>query len=110
MQVIDGDGHYLEPIRIWTDYVPATMRDRIRVVPGEDGRDPTVVLGDFVKTPSPVADLPVSHADLMRPGGLKPGRPSRRPYEEAEPGGFDSRIRLEMHDAEAIVAAVLFPT
>ena len=33
MHVIDGDGHFLEPVSLWDEYVPAAMKDRIHMVP-----------------------------------------------------------------------------
>ena len=107
--VIDGDGHLVEPMSLWSEYVPAAMRDRIHAVRGGDGLVETLVIGDQVRDYRPRRH-PFGIGDTMTSGGLRPGRPLGRRYEEADPAGWDPVRRLAVHDAEGIVAAVLFPT
>ncbi len=109
MQVIDGDGHFLEPVSLWTEFVPASMRDRI--YPVYDGeRIEKIVVGDLIIPHRAPHDFPFASGDTLRPGGLREGRIGMRPYEQAEPAGWDATLRLAMHDSEDIVAAVIFPT
>ncbi len=109
MLVIDGDGHLVEPPELWSDYVPTGMRDRIRLEPADDGLPGRLVIGEYV-LPLFVAEAPFGYGDSLRPGGLKPGRVENLRYGQSEPGGWDAHKRLEVHDAEDIVAAVMFPT
>lgn len=107
--IVDGDGHVVEPMTLWSEYVPASMRDRIRAVVGDDGLVEALVLGENVRDYRP-RNRPFDTGDTLTPGGLRPGRRLGRRYEEAEPAGWDPARRLAVHDAEGIVAAVLFPT
>jgi uncharacterized protein len=112
MRIIDADGHYLEPVRIWTD-VPARSRDKIRIVADADGFTSQVWLGDLrvlnaEKNMSQL--LPWGIGDALTPGGTWHRDKIGRRYEEAEPGGFDAEIRLRIHDENGIHAAVVFPS
>jgi predicted TIM-barrel fold metal-dependent hydrolase len=106
--MLDGDGHFVEPVSLWHDYVPSRMRDRIRVeYAGEHAS--RLVFGDYA------IDLfdpgnPFGFGDSVVPGGMKPGQTLNRPFEHAEPGGWDAGRRLAFHDADGVVGAVLFPT
>lgn len=107
--IIDGDGHIVEPLSIWKDYVPRTMHERIRVDYGADGLGDRVVIDDlqFVLRDPARRYYP---GDTITPGGLRDGHALKRPWERGERGGFYSDARLAMHDAEGIDAAVLYPT
>jgi predicted TIM-barrel fold metal-dependent hydrolase len=109
LPIIDGDGHFVEPVGLWSEYVPLSMRDRIHAITGADGYMESLVLGDHVRDYRP-RPHPFDKGDTLRPGGLRPGQTLGRRYEDAEPGGWDATRRLAVHDAENIVAAVLFPT
>jgi len=107
--IVDGDGHVVEPMTLWSEYVPATMRERIHTITGADGLVETLVIGDHVRDYRP-RSRPFDTGDTLNPGGLRPGARLGRRYEDAEPAGWDPHRRLATHDAEDIVAAVLFPT
>ncbi|MGE0384500.1 MAG: amidohydrolase family protein [Gammaproteobacteria bacterium] len=107
--VIDGDGHIVEPLSLWKQYIPRSCQDRIYVQFGEDGLGERLVVGNVIW--HLVIDRPgLGTGDFITPGGLKPGRPAARRWEQGEHGGFDAHARLALHDAEGIDAAVLFPT
>jgi predicted TIM-barrel fold metal-dependent hydrolase len=117
--IIDGDGHLVEPPRIWTDYVDPELRAAVRVERDGAGGE-WVQLGDTRITlhlpAGPTAGIAFQRAslysvgDTLNPEGLDEGNPRHRPYSEAAPGGSDPHARLALHAREGIDAAVLFPT
>jgi predicted TIM-barrel fold metal-dependent hydrolase len=92
-RVIDADGHVLEPL----DRFPElnTTRDSIGLDHVYAGNQEivTVSLGKLGTPGSNMADL--AHSPR---------------YENAQPGGFDPKVRLVDMDTEGIDAAVLFPS
>jgi hypothetical protein len=43
---VDADGHILEPLDLWEEYIDPKFRDRaLRVVPGDNGLDTMVIDG-----------------------------------------------------------------
>lgn len=110
--IIDGDGHFVEPADMWEKYIAPAFRKQVQVERDESGSATSVTVGR-----TRVANLRGgvgSHAwtagDGLTPGGTKTGRARGRTLEQAHPGGWDPGIRLAIHDAEGIDAAVLFPT
>lgn len=96
--IIDGDGHFVEPPNWIDDHV------------SEKGKKLAAEHMAPRLEPGSTPEMPFGLGDALTPGGLKPGRPRGRTVEEAEPGGYDARARLVVHDSEDIAAAVLFPT
>ena len=98
-QVVDADGHVLEPKSAW-DSVPEQYRPRIE-------RDSYglehVVVG---QTEVVAASLGL----LATPGSNMADRESYKTIEEALPGGFDPVQRLSDMDSEGIDVAVLYPS
>lgn len=109
MIVLDGDGHMVEPLEVWTRYVDPKCRDRIRVTYDRDGWMGKVFIGDLLIRDA-TAPRSWGMGDALYPGGLKEGKVKYRHFEEAHPGGFHGKDRLAVHDAEDIVAAVIFPS
>jgi predicted TIM-barrel fold metal-dependent hydrolase len=114
--IIDADGHLVEALSLWKDFVPEKYRDRIYVEYRPDGLMGRIVIGDWAyhgvdDTDNAKTGLPgFTHGDGQHPGGFREWPPQGRPFEGAEPGGWNPKIRLEVHDREGIDAAVLFPT
>jgi predicted TIM-barrel fold metal-dependent hydrolase len=126
--ILDGDGHYIEPPSLWSEYLAPGCRDRLRVVQEATQESVRVVLGDWdVYGMSPGRNTAAIFAqgvaaegdrltvqwglgDVLRPGGMKAGRPANRPLAQAEPAGWSARRRLQVHDDNGIDAGVLFPT
>lgn len=111
--VIDGDGHYVEPANIWQDFIDPSFRDRVSVVYDNEGGVQRVVLDDFVLCAFDKyggTKQPFQPGDFFTPGGIKQGSATGRRFEEAHPGGWDARVRLNVHDENGIDAAVIFPT
>lgn len=98
-QVVDADGHVLEPIEAWED-VPQRHRPRIEV--DAQGLE-HVIVGD-------TEILGVSLGLLGTPGARMSDLHAPRRLEEAQPGGFDPDQRLADMDIEGIDAAVLYPS
>jgi len=99
MQVIDGDGHVLEPTAAWSSvpeaFRPRSTRDSI-------GLDHVYVGDQEIVT--------VSLGLLGTPGSVMSDLSHSPPLEEAHRGGFDPRHRLADMDAEGIDVAVLYPS
>ena len=97
--VVDADGHVLEPLSAFDDCPEPhrlhVSRDSLGLdhVYAGDQEIVTVSLGKLGTPGSNMADLAHSPA-----------------YDEAQPGGFDSAIRLADMDVEGIDAAVLYPS
>jgi predicted TIM-barrel fold metal-dependent hydrolase len=114
--IIDGDGHYAEPLDVWRDYVSPEFRDRIYVVEGADGFGERIVLDNHVQVlgASRAFDgsglaAPIGLGDYVTPAGIRPGMKCGRRWEEGAAGGWDPHERLKVHDENGIDAAVLFP-
>src|SRR5271156_6818644 len=83
--VVDADGHILEPLDLWNNYIDPKFRDRApRIVKGENGKERLII---------------EEHAagDTME-------------YKEGKAGGFDPHARIPDMDADGIDAAFLYPS
>jgi predicted TIM-barrel fold metal-dependent hydrolase len=98
MSVVDADGHVLEPVSAW-DGLKDEHRPRIE---RDSAGFEHVIVGDQ-------EILAVSLGLLGTPGSRMSGQPMK-PWQEAQPGGFDPVQRLADMDVEGIDAAVLFPS
>ncbi len=97
--VVDADGHVLEPMSAW-DGVPE--EHRLRAERDALGLDHVFVGSQEIVT--------VSLGFLGSPGSRMEDLAHSRRYEEAQPGGFDPKLRLEDMDSEGIDVAVLYPS
>ena len=99
--VIDADGHILEPLDLWEKYMEPKFRDRApKVVKGENGKDQLVVAEHQVgisRIGAVGARQGVVAADTMT-------------YMDGKPGGFDPHKRIPDMDADRIDAAFLYPS
>ena len=98
-KVIDADGHVLEPMSAWDGLA---AEHRVRSERDGIGLDHVYVGAQEIVTVSlGLLGSPGSHMeDFAASGG----------YEEAQPGGFDARVRLADMDTEGIDVAVLYPS
>ena len=96
--VIDADGHILEPLDLWDKYIDPAFRDRApRIVKGENGKERLVieeqVVGDGQRGIGRIgavgARQGVVEADTMA-------------YKDGKPGGFDPHKRIPDMDADGI--------
>lgn len=103
-KVIDADGHILEPVDIWENYMEPKYRDRApRMFMDTDGKERLNVDGKIIGGPR----------GLGRLGGigLRDGRvPEDLKYEEGRKGGFDPHERIKDLDLDGIDAAFLYPS
>ena len=104
--VIDADGHILEPLDLWDKYIDPKFRDRApRLVKGENGKERLVmdetVVGDGNRGIGRIgavgARQGVVAADTME-------------YKDGKAGGFDPHARIPDMDADGIDAAFLYPS
>ena len=104
--VIDADGHILEPLDLWEKYIDPAFRDRApRIVKGENGKERLVIeeqaVGDGQRGIGRIgavgARQGVVEADTMA-------------YKDGKPGGFDPHKRIPDMDADGIDAAFLYPS
>ena len=104
--VIDSDGHILEPLDLWDKYIDPKFRDRApKIVKGENGKERLVIeehaVGDGQRGIGRIgavgARQGVVAADTME-------------YKDGKPGGFDPHHRIPDMDADGIDAAFLYPS
>ena len=97
--VVDADGHVLEPLTAFDDCPEA---QRLHVVRDSYGLDHVFAGEQEIVT--------VSLGKLGTPGSDMADLADSPTYDEAQPGGFDARIRLRDMDGEGIDLAVLYPS
>ena len=104
--VIDADGHILEPLNLWADYIEPAYRDRApRLVRGENGRErlqiDTMMVGSGDRGLGAIGAI-----------GARDGHVITEAFEYAEgrKGGFDSHARIPDMDLDGIDAAFLYPS
>ena len=109
--VIDADGHVLEPPDLWESYIDPRFREICpKLLLTEDGREVLRIEGDDGidlgrgKKPLKLGGLGTFGA---RTSGVKS---FRVPYLDGKPGGFDPHARIPDMDAEGIDAAFLYPS
>ncbi len=109
--VIDSDGHILEPPDLWENYIEPKYREICpKVLFTPEGGEILRIEGDSA------IDLgrgkkPVTLGGLGTIGARAGGVQSYKvPYLEGKRGGFDPHARIPDMDAEGIDAAVLYPS
>jgi len=104
--VIDADGHILEPLDLWDKYIEPKFRDRApRIAKGENGKERLVVeehqVGD-------------SRIGIGRIGGVGARQgvveADTMAYKDGKAGGFDPHKRIPDMDDDGIDAAFLYPS
>jgi len=108
--IIDADGHVLEPLDTWEKYIDPPYRDRaIRVRADNEGKEYLEIEGH------PSKFFNIKTFSLL--GGM--GRDSdqltadikEKTYTEAAPfGSMDAKERVELLDREGLRAAILYPS
>src|SRR3989440_8310426 len=103
--VVDADGHILEPLDLWDRYIDPEFRERRpRFVIDENGKERLSVEGKLLGNPRGIGSLGSVGArqGIVKPGTLK--------YAEGRKGGFDPHARIVDMDADGIDAAFLYPS
>jgi len=103
--VIDADGHVLEPVDIWDKYIDPAYRERApRIVIDTDGKERLLVEGRVLGSQK---GFGVIGAIGARQGGVPE---ATMKYVEGRPGGFDPHARIPDMDLDGIDAAFLYPS
>src|SRR5947207_12448599 len=103
--VVDADGHILEPLSLWDEYIDPGFRERRpRFVIDENGKERLSVEGKLLGNPRGIGSL---GAVGVRQGAVKL---DSLKYAEGKKGGFDPHARIVDMDADGIDAAFLYPS
>src|SRR5580765_4959807 len=104
--VIDADGHILEPLDLWDNYIDPAFRDRApRIVKGENGKERLIIeehgVGDGQRGIGAIGGV-----------GARQGvvADDTMEYQQGKAGGFDPHARIPDMDADGIDAAFLYPS
>jgi predicted TIM-barrel fold metal-dependent hydrolase len=102
--VIDADGHVLEPVDLWDRYMDPAYRDRApRLFVDTDGKERLNVEGRVLGGPKGFG--------LLGAIGARDGSVSDdMKYIEGRKGGFDPHARIADLDLDGIDAAFLYPS
>ena len=103
--VIDSDGHILEPLTLWDDYMDPSFRHRApKLVKDKDGKERLLVEEQILGSQQGMGGIGGVGA---RQGVVSAETMS---YEEGRPGGFDPHKRIPDMDLDGIDAAFLYPS
>jgi uncharacterized protein len=104
--VVDADGHILEPLNLWTDYIDPAYRDRApRLVTNNNGRQQlqvdTALLGSAERGLGAIGAIGARDGHVIADGFE---------YSQGRAGGFDPHKRIPDMDMDGIDAAFLYPS
>jgi uncharacterized protein len=104
--VIDADGHILEPLDLWDKYMDSKFLDRAPrlVIDNETGKEKLSVEGQLLGSKQGMGGIGGVGA---RQGEVKA---AEMKYNEGRPGGFDPHKRIPDMDLDGIDAAFLYPS
>jgi uncharacterized protein len=103
--VVDADGHILEPLDLWDHYIdPAFRERRPRFVIDDNGKERLSVEGKLLGNPRGIGSL---GSVGVRQGDVKL---DTLKYAEGKKGGFDPHARIPDMDSDGIDAAFLYPS
>ena len=103
--VVDADGHILEPLNLWDDYIdPAFRERRPRFVIDDNGKERLTVEGKLLGNPRGIGSLGSI--------GVRQGEVTldSLKYADGRKGGFDPDSRIVDMDSDGIDAAFLYPS
>ena len=105
--VVDADGHILEPLDLWDRYMDPAFHDRApRIVKdNETGKERLIIEEQNTSD----ARLSIGRVGAV---GARQGivEPDAMAYKDGKPGGFDPHARIPDMDADGIDAAFLYPS
>ena len=103
--VVDSDGHVLEPLTLWDDYIDPAFRDRApRLIVDRDGKQRLLVESKVMGSSKGLGNAGAVGA---RQGVVCDDTIS---YHEGKKGGFDPHARIPDMDLDGIDAVFLYPT
>jgi uncharacterized protein len=103
--VIDADGHILEPVDMWDRYMDPAFRDRApRMIVDTDGKERLLIEGKVLGSKKGLG--------LLGAIGARDGSVDDNDfkYVDGRPGGFDPHARIKDLDVDGIDAAFLYPS
>ena len=102
--VVDADGHVLEPPNFWQDYIDPRYSDRApELFTDTDGRE-------HLRVEDKVLGGPIGLGFIGAIGARQGEASIRIKYTEGRPGGFDPHARIPDMDLDGIDAAFLYPS
>jgi uncharacterized protein len=104
--IVDADGHILEPLDLWDRYIDPTFRDRApRIVKDNATGKERLIIEEHTSD----ARISIGRVGAV---GARQGivTPDAIAYKDGKPGGFDPHARIPDMDADGIDAAFLFPS
>jgi len=102
---IDSDGHILEPVSLWNDYMDPAFRDRApKLIIDNDGKEKLFLENQVLGSQQGMGGIGGVGA---RQGEIKA---ETMKYEDGRPGGFDPHKRIPDMDLDGIDAAFLYPS
>jgi len=103
--VVDADGHILEPLTLWQDYMDPAFRDRApRIMRDDRGKERLVI---EEKTLGSERGMGALGAVGARQGTVVD---DTMEYSQGRKGGFDPHARIPDMDSDGIDAAFLYPS
>ena len=103
--VVDADGHILEPLTLWNDYIDPKYRDRApRLIRDSDGKERLLLENQVLGSKKGMGALGAVGArdGVVVDDALE--------YEQGRKGGFDPHARIPDMDQDGIDAAFLYPS
>ena len=107
LEIIDSDGHVIEPEVIWTDYAEPEFRDVLEFAGGGGYVQATGIQRAYPDMPP---DFVGTGADGDEAAWETADWDEESKHKMSRPGGYDPVARLVDMDAEGIDVAVLYPT
>jgi predicted TIM-barrel fold metal-dependent hydrolase len=104
--VVDADGHILEPLNLWTDYIDPAYRDRApRLIKNNNGamqlQIDSALLGSAERGLGAIGAIGARDGHVIADGFE---------YSQGRAGGFDPHKRIPDMDMDGIDAAFLYPS
>ena len=104
--VVDSDGHILEPLNLWVDYMDPAYRDRAPRLQRDNNGLERLVIGD--KMLGSERGMAALGAVGLRDGAVVVDNTSE--YTDGRKGGFNPHDRIPDMDLDGIDAAYLYPS
>ena len=104
--VVDADGHILEPLNLWLDYIDPAYRDRApRLITNNNGKQQlqidTMMAGSAERGLGAIGAIGARDGHVIADGFE---------YSQGRAGGFDPHKRIPDMDMDGIDAAFLYPS
>src|ERR1700688_4832371 len=99
---IDSDGHILEPVTLWNDYMDPAYRDRApKLIIDNDGKEKLFLENQVLGSQQGMGGIGARQGEI---------KAETMKYEDGRPGGFDPHKRIPDMDLDGIDAAFLYPS